>query len=872
MTRIKRSMLLCAALASAAASLSASGGPGYSLSVLVDGAAVPEYAARNRVYVEALKGKEFVLRIANPTGRRVAVALSVDGRNVIDAKRTGSQDAAKWVLSPWETIDVPGWQVSGATARRFFFTETSKSYAKWLGDTANVGTIEAVFYRERERERPQPTTAMEGCPRGSREPGGRVGPRRRSRRKRVAAVAGIVGTTRRSPNPTPSRRPASATRPSFPSSGSPSRPSPRRPHGSRSATSSGPSSSVSACCREKTSFTPATARVASSTSTHPIRTGADPGGRIRSGAGPRGGEGRIEAPLRRRQSPLTEPERTDEELLHSAREGDEDAFGAFVRRHTATVHRWMARAVGESDADDMTQDVFLKAYRGLPRFRGEAPPRAWLASIADNAVKNRYRSRSRFRRIFAGSTDARPDLDPPETSAGPEDDARAGESRRRRGRGAAPARPGVPDAGRPPRPGGMELRRDRRFPRAAGRHREVADRPRPRTAQGDTHSASGWKVPMIETLSHPAQSAEFLSRRHDGELAADEAAAFEAHRLECAECPASVAEFEDALAAYRSAPVTPHASDLSARILRKIRATSPSRRPFGVMFGIDVRWAGALAAALLVVIIGAPVFSRREMRAPETAAERPASAPIPAYVLDAEEERPSEKSAELRSRSSPERPPASAPKAEAAPPARAADDSAAARDVSGFASEGAREEDSRRDELAATRQCQQARPDPGHGAGARRAGSAAASVAARGRPGARRDERAREEQYRPSPERFRPGRRRSGRGRLGRRNARRREADDPSGRRRGRAARRRPDAFGRTAGGLPGTKVPSRRRERRPRRRGVGAAGGRQARQGQGARSGRADRGAHPVAGGHGSAGARLPARRSPATARRRHQ
>ena len=166
MTRMERSMLLCAALASAAASLSASGGPAYSLSVLVDGSAVPEYAARNRVYVEALKGKEFVLRITNPTGRRVAVALSVDGRNVIDAKRTGSQEAAKWVLSPWETIDVPGWQVSGATARRFFFTETSKSYAKWLGDTANVGTIEAVFYRERERqpERPQPLTRYKESP------------------------------------------------------------------------------------------------------------------------------------------------------------------------------------------------------------------------------------------------------------------------------------------------------------------------------------------------------------------------------------------------------------------------------------------------------------------------------------------------------------------------------------------------------------------------------------------------------------------------------------------------------------------------------------------------------------------------------------
>ena len=179
MTRMERSMLLCAALASAAASLSASGGPAYSLSVLVDGTAVPEYAARNRVYVEALKNKEFVLRITNPTGRRVAVALSVDGRNVIDAKRTGSQEAAKWVLSPWETIDVPGWQVSGATARRFFFTETSKSYAKWLGDTANVGTIEAVFYRERERERqperPQPLTRYKESPSAPKSEGGASG-------------------------------------------------------------------------------------------------------------------------------------------------------------------------------------------------------------------------------------------------------------------------------------------------------------------------------------------------------------------------------------------------------------------------------------------------------------------------------------------------------------------------------------------------------------------------------------------------------------------------------------------------------------------------------------------------------------------------
>jgi len=79
------------------------------------------------------------------------VALSVDGLNTIDARHTDAFSASKWVLDPWETIDISGWQVSDRAARRFYFTAEGDSYGARLGKTENLGVIEAVFFRERER-------------------------------------------------------------------------------------------------------------------------------------------------------------------------------------------------------------------------------------------------------------------------------------------------------------------------------------------------------------------------------------------------------------------------------------------------------------------------------------------------------------------------------------------------------------------------------------------------------------------------------------------------------------------------------------------------------------------------------------------------
>jgi len=127
----------------------------YSVEILVDGRPLPEYAARGTTYVEALRGKEYSVRLTNRTGRRVAVALSVDGLNTIDARVTGASDAAKWILGPHASIVLDGWQTGEGTARRFFFTTEDRSYGAWIGETENLGVVSAAFFRERIR-RPEP--------------------------------------------------------------------------------------------------------------------------------------------------------------------------------------------------------------------------------------------------------------------------------------------------------------------------------------------------------------------------------------------------------------------------------------------------------------------------------------------------------------------------------------------------------------------------------------------------------------------------------------------------------------------------------------------------------------------------------------------
>ena len=116
MTHRVAALLAALAMAGTAVPLAADSwsdqAPGIEL--VVDGTALPRFAHDGRWYVEAHKGREYAIRIRNPYNVRVAVALSVDGLNTIDARHTTAADARKWVLDPYETVTISGWQTGRA--------------------------------------------------------------------------------------------------------------------------------------------------------------------------------------------------------------------------------------------------------------------------------------------------------------------------------------------------------------------------------------------------------------------------------------------------------------------------------------------------------------------------------------------------------------------------------------------------------------------------------------------------------------------------------------------------------------------------------------------------------------------------------------
>jgi RNA polymerase sigma-70 factor (ECF subfamily) len=133
-------------------------------------------------------------------------------------------------------------------------------------------------------------------------------------------------------------------------------------------------------------------------------------------------------------APRDDPDRA---AVERAISGDDGAFEELVRRHERTVYNLAFRLLGSrEDALDAAQDAYLRCYRALPRFRGDASFRTWLVGIAINVCRSRltgaeHRMRRRTQDLTRPdpSTGDRVPLPLPDPAPDPESVARAREIR-----------------------------------------------------------------------------------------------------------------------------------------------------------------------------------------------------------------------------------------------------------------------------------------------------------------------------------------------------------------------------------------------------------------------------------------------------------
>jgi RNA polymerase sigma-70 factor (ECF subfamily) len=87
---------------------------------------------------------------------------------------------------------------------------------------------------------------------------------------------------------------------------------------------------------------------------------------------------------------------SDEELVEKGRAGDDGALSGLVERHHAAAYRVVFSMLQDDDAaQDVVQDTFIKAFRALEGFRGDASFRTWVLNIAGNEARSALRRRGR---------------------------------------------------------------------------------------------------------------------------------------------------------------------------------------------------------------------------------------------------------------------------------------------------------------------------------------------------------------------------------------------------------------------------------------------------------------------------------------------
>ena len=102
-------------------------------------------------------------------------------------------------------------------------------------------------------------------------------------------------------------------------------------------------------------------------------------------------------------------EQPDPAVLRAAQRGNEEAFGIILRAYQTPVYNYVLRLTGDRTlAEDLTQDVFLRVYQGLPRFSLRCKFTTWLFQVTKNRVLDELRAVERRPRAVVALEDVPP--------------------------------------------------------------------------------------------------------------------------------------------------------------------------------------------------------------------------------------------------------------------------------------------------------------------------------------------------------------------------------------------------------------------------------------------------------------------------------
>lgn len=117
---------------------------------------------------------------------------------------------------------------------------------------------------------------------------------------------------------------------------------------------------------------------------------------------------------------------SDREVVLRVQKGDSDAFATLIERHNERIFNMICRLVGQQDAVDLTQDIFLKAFKSIGSFKNASSFSTWLYRITLNTVTSHRRRMahgtfSHFESPAADTGELRRGVEPASTDPTPQE-------------------------------------------------------------------------------------------------------------------------------------------------------------------------------------------------------------------------------------------------------------------------------------------------------------------------------------------------------------------------------------------------------------------------------------------------------------------